>query len=150
MGITYLDLAPYRRSTVGFDRLFDRMNSVKDDADTYPPYDIVREGDDAYRITLSVAGYARDELDVVAERNLLTVSGRKSESENGEARILHRGIATPASFERRFELADFIEVEDARFEHGLLTIELKRKVPDDLKPHRIEIASGAGPQPDRA
>jgi len=141
MGITYLDLAPYRRATVGFDRLFDLMNRAGTDADAYPPYDIVREGEDAYRIALSVVGYARDELDVVAERNVLTVTGRKAEPNGEGPRFIHKGIATPTSFERRFELADFVEVEEARFEHGLLTILLKRKVPDELKPHRIEINS---------
>jgi molecular chaperone IbpA len=136
---TNFDFAPYRRSTVGFDRLFDLLEtSSRADSDSFPPFDIVREGDDSYRITLAAAGFRPDEIEVFAQQNLLTVTGKHSDEElRGE--YLHRGIAT-RSFERRFQLADFIEAGEAKFEHGLLTIALKRVVPEAMKPRRIQIS----------
>lgn len=136
---TNFDFAPYRRSTVGFDRLFDLLEtgSRTETADAFPPFDILRDGEDSYRITLAVAGFRPDEIEVVAQQNLLTVTGRRSEDDAG-GEYLHRGIAT-RSFERRFQLADFIEAGNATFEHGLLTIGLKRVVPEAMKPRRIEI-----------
>lgn len=140
---TNFDFSPYRRSTVGFDRLFDLLETgLRGEApDGYPPFDIVREGDDAYRITLAVAGFRPDDIEIVAHQNQLTIAGKLSQHE-GKGDFLHRGIATRA-FERRFQLADFIEVGDASFEDGLLSIALRRVVPEAMKPRRIEIGNGA-------
>ena len=140
---TNFDFTPYRRSTVGFDRLFDLLETgMRGDApaDGYPPFDIVREGEDSYRITLAVAGFAPNEIEIVAQQNQLSVTGNKTDNDDNH-QYLHRGIATRA-FERRFQLADFIEVGHARFENGLLAIELKRVVPEAMKPRRIEIGGG--------
>jgi molecular chaperone IbpA len=140
---TNFDFAPYRRSTVGFDRLFDLLETgLRGDApDAYPPFDIVKDGEDSYRITLAVAGFRPDEIEIVAQQNQLTVVGRKPE-ERSESQYLHRGIAA-RSFERRFQLADFIEVGSASFADGLLSIALKRVVPEAMKPRRIEIGGSA-------
>lgn len=139
---TNFDFSPYRRSTVGFDRFFDFLETgMRGDAlDGYPPFDILKNSDDSYRITLAVAGFRPEEIEVVAQQNLLTVTGKRSEDESAGA-YLHRGIAV-RPFERRFQLADFVEAGNARFEHGLLTIELKRVVPEAMQPRRIPI-SGA-------
>ena len=135
---TNFDFAPYRRSTVGFDRLFDLLETgMRGDAEGYPPFDIERQGQDSYRITLAVAGFRPDEIEIVAQQNQLTVTGKRAD-EDGQGDYLHRGIATRA-FERRFQLADFIEAGDARFENGLLSIALKRVVPEAMKPRKIEI-----------
>ncbi|MBB5986573.1 Hsp20 family protein [Sphingobium lignivorans] len=136
---TNFDFTPYRRSTVGFDRLFDLLETGMrgDAADGYPPFDIVKEGEDSYRITLAVAGFRPDEIEVVAQQNQLTVTGKRAD-EDGKGEYLHRGIATRA-FERRFQLADHIEVGEASFDNGLLSIALKRVVPEAMKPRRIEI-----------
>ena len=135
------DLTPYRRSTVGFDRLFDMLEAKAnaDSTDGFPPFDLEREGEDKYRITIAVAGFNPDEIDVVAQQNLLTVKGAKA-AERDEERFLHRGIAT-RSFERRFALADFVQVQSANLESGLLRIALKRDVPEAMKPRKIEIAA---------
>ncbi|MGF7149207.1 molecular chaperone IbpA [Sphingomonas zeicaulis] len=140
---TTFDFTPYRRSTVGFDRLFDLLETGmrSDMADSYPPFDILKEGEDSYRITLAVAGFRPDEIEVVAQQNLLTVTGQRAD-ENGTGEYLHRGIATRA-FERRFQLADHIEVGAASFDNGLLSIALKRVVPEAMKPRRIEIGGTA-------
>ena len=139
---TNFDFAPYRRSTVGFDRLFDLLeSSAASQTEGYPPFDIEQEAEDRYRITLAVAGFRPDEIEIVAQSNQLTVTGRKSEEEDS-GRYLHRGIATRA-FERRFQLADFVVVQEARFDNGLLRIALEREVPEAMKPRRIEIR-GAG------
>ncbi|MDR6849306.1 Hsp20 family protein [Sphingomonas sp. BE137] len=140
---TNFDFTPYRRSTVGFDRLFDLLETgMRGDApaDGYPPFDIVKEGEDSYHITLAVAGFAPNEIEIVAQQNQLTVSGKRAD-DGDKGEYLHRGIATRA-FERRFQLADFIEVGNARFENGLLSIELKRVVPEAMKPRKIEIGGG--------
>jgi molecular chaperone IbpA len=137
------DFSPYRRSTVGFDRLFDFLeHSSREQADNYPPYDIEKLGDDRYRITLAVAGFGGGDIDITARQNLLTVTGRKAESRNRDGNYLHMGIATRA-FERRFELADFVRVEAADMKDGLLSIELVREIPDAMKPRKINIGSGA-------
>lgn len=136
---TNFDFTPYRRSTVGFDRLFNLLEAGAREEDGYPPFDIVKDGDDSYRITLAVAGFAPNEIEIVAQQNQLLVAGKHSDDDKRE--YLHRGIAT-RTFERRFQLADFIEVGDARFEHGLLSIALKRVVPEAMKPRRIEIDGG--------
>jgi len=142
---TNFDFTPYRRSTVGFDRLFDLLETSTrpDHGDGYPPYDLEKLGEDRYRITLAVAGFGPDEIEITAHQNQLIVSGRKADDADGEeGRWLHRGIATRA-FDRRFQLADFIEVESANFENGLLSIALKREVPEAMKPRRIEIGDVA-------
>ena len=140
------DFSPYRRSTVGFDRLFDFLESAsRAEQDNYPPFDIEKLSDDSYRITLAVAGFRRDELDIVNQQNMLTITGRKAESRNRDGNFLHVGIATRA-FERRFELADFVRVTSADLSDGLLTIELVREVPEAMKPRKIDIG-GAAPQP---
>jgi molecular chaperone IbpA len=135
---TNFDFSPYRRSTVGFDRLFDVLEGATrlESVDSYPPFDIEQESEDSYRITLAVAGFRPEDIEIVAQNNQLTVSGRKSDDKQG--RFLHRGIATRA-FERRFQLADFVVVQEAGFDNGLLRISLRREVPEAMKPRRIEI-----------
>jgi molecular chaperone IbpA len=143
---TVFDFTPYRRSTVGFDRLFDTLENLaqaEGNAGNYPPYDIERTGNDAYRITIAVAGFAENEIDLTAQQNLLVVRAKKAEAESAEGEqrdYLHRGIATRA-FERRFQLADHVEVRGARLENGLLAIDLVREVPEAMKPRRIAIAN---------
>jgi molecular chaperone IbpA len=143
---TVFDFSPYRRSTVGFDRLFDTLEASAqgDGGANYPPYDIEKTGDDAYRVTLAVAGFAEDEIDLTAQQNLLMVSARKADvsTANDESRYLHRGIATRA-FERRFQLADHVQVTGASLTNGLLSIELVREVPEAQKPRKISIGGGA-------
>ena len=141
------DFTPYRRNTVGFDRLFDFLESATraEPADNYPPFDIERVSDDSYRITLAVAGFRRDEIDITARQNLLVVTGRKADGRSREGNYLHVGIATRA-FERRFELADFVRVEHADLADGLLSIELVREIPDAMKPRKIEIGGAIGSQ----
>lgn len=142
---TNFDFTPYRRSTVGFDRLFDLLETSAraDHGDGFPPYDLEKVSEDRYRITLAVAGFRPDEIEITAQQHQLVVSGRKAdESEGDNGRYLHRGIATRA-FERRFQLADFIEVESASFDNGLLSIALKREVPEAMKPRRIDIDTPA-------
>ena len=139
---TTFDLTPYRRSTVGFDRLFDALeSSFRSEAqDSYPPFDIVRTGDDSYRITLAVAGFRPDEIDITAQQNQLVISGSKVEKDEEGVEFIHRGIAA-RTFERRFQLADFVEVHDATYENGMLTVSLQRSVPEALKPRKIAIGS---------
>ncbi|RYE04449.1 MAG: Hsp20 family protein [Sphingomonadales bacterium] len=146
---TNFDFTPYRRSTVGFDRLFELLEtSARAETESYPPFDIEQESDDRYRITLAVAGFRPDDIEIVAQNNQLTVTGRKAEEAEG-SRYLHRGIATRA-FERRFQLADFVIVESADFDNGLLRIALKREVPEAMKPRKIAInGASAGPANDR-
>src|SRR5687768_8415702 len=141
------DLSPYRRSTVGFDRLFDFLETAgrSEQADNYPPYDIEKLSDDSYRITLAVAGFSPAEIDITALQNMLVVTGRKAENRNRDGNFLHMGIATRA-FERRFELADFVRVTSADLADGLLTIELIREVPEAMKPRKIDISGGAPAQ----
>jgi molecular chaperone IbpA len=139
------DLSPFARSSIGFDRLFDLLETaarVDDGESSYPPYNIEKVGEDAYRITIAVAGFERDELQVVAQQNILAVSGRKKSEENRQ--YLHRGLAARA-FQRQFNLADFVKVAGAGLENGLLTIELVREVPEAMKPRRVEIGAGAPP-----
>jgi molecular chaperone IbpA len=134
------DFTPYRRTTVGFDRLFDLLESSMRSAaaDNYPPVNIEKLGDDQYRITLAVAGFSRDDLDIVAQQNMLTISGRKAEDGEQGKQYLHQGIGARA-FERRFELADFVRVQSADLKDGLLMIDLVREIPDAMRPRRIEI-----------
>ena len=131
------DFAPYRRSTVGFDRLFDLLENQarQNSGDNYPPFNIERRGEDAYRITLAVAGFKPDELDITAQQNLMVVKGQKLEDAN-RGDFLHVGIAN-RGFERRFELADFVRVENADLADGLLVIDLVREIPEAMKPKKI-------------
>lgn len=136
------DFTPYRRTTVGFDRLFDLLErqARAQGGDNYPPFNIERRGDDSYRITLAVAGFKPEELDITAQQNLLVVKGTKAEAD--ERQFLHVGIAN-RGFERRFELADFVRVEAADLADGLLTIDLVREVPEAMKPKKVLIGAQA-------
>lgn len=141
------DFTPYRRSAIGFDRLFDMLEASARQAssDNYPPFNLERLAEDRYRITLAVAGFKADELDVTAQQNLLLVSGKKGDGEGQQqGSFLHLGIAN-RSFERRFELADFVRVESANLSDGLLTITLVREIPEAMKPKKIEVATGDAP-----
>jgi molecular chaperone IbpA len=136
-----LDLSPFWRSTIGFDRLFDL---VEDSArwsveDNYPPYNITRAGEDRYAITLAVAGFTPEEITITAEQNTLSVEGRKTVRDDQQ--FLYHGISA-RPFKRSFSLADFVQVTGATFENGLLTIELLREVPEAMKPRRIQIHNG--------
>ena len=136
------DLTPLYRSTVGFDRLaniLDQVMSADVGQNAYPPYNIEKTGENAYRITLAVAGFADEELSIEAREGQLVVTGRKVETEEKGGNVLHRGIATRA-FERRFQLADHVRAAEAVTENGLLHIDLVREVPEALKPRKIEIA----------
>lgn len=137
-----LDFAPLYRATVGFDRIADLMDRAltADTQPTYPPYNIEKTAEDAYRISIAVAGFTPEELSVEVKDGTLFVAAKKSDSE--EKQYLHRGIATRA-FERRFALADHVRVVGATHEHGMLHIDLQRETPEALKPRRIEIARGA-------
>jgi molecular chaperone IbpA len=135
---TSFDFAPLYRSSVGFDRIFGLLeNATRGQMpDNWPPYDIAKISENAYRISMAVAGFSQDELDVSTQPNLLVVAGQKNGEPTGE--YLHRGIAN-RSFTRRFELADHVKVTGANFVNGLLTIDLQREIPDEMKPRRIEI-----------
>ena len=139
-----IDLSPFYRSSVGFDRIFDLLeNAARLHAgDSWPPYDIVKTGENSYRITMAVAGFTQDELELTQEQNVFVVNGSKAEDDGVE--YLHRGIGH--AFSRRFELADYVKVVGARIENGILTIELVREVPEELQPRRIEIVAGAAQQ----
>jgi molecular chaperone IbpA len=135
------DFAPFRRSTVGFDRLFDMLenSTLGQTQENYPPFDLIKEGENEYRIELAVAGFKPEELDITAQQNVLVVSGRKKEeSDEKGSDYIYRGIAT-RSFERRFALADHIQVRGADMRDGLLSIELKREIPEAMKPKKIDI-----------
>lgn len=137
------DLAPLYRATVGFDRiadLMDRALSADVSQPAYPPYNIEKTGENSYRISIAVAGFTADEMNVEVKDGTLTVAARKA-SEETERKYLHRGIATRA-FERRFALADHVRVSGAAHVDGMLHIDLVREVPEALKPRRIEIAKG--------
>ena len=134
------DFTPYRRSTVGFDRLFDLLENTARNAggDNYPPFNIERRGEDQYRITLAVAGFKPADLDITAQQNLLVIQGKRREDEVSQGEILHLGIAN-RGFERRFELADYVRVENADLADGLLVIDLVREVPEAMKPKKISV-----------
>ena len=141
------DLAPFYRNTVGFDRLFsmlDQLGNV-DSAPSYPPYNIERTGENAYRISVAVAGFTDQDLSIEVKENTLTIRGEKK-SEERKADVLYQGIAA-RTFERRFQLADGVHVTGAALENGLLHVDLVREIPEAKKPRRIEIASGAGRGP---
>lgn len=135
----HVDFSPLYRSTVGFDRLFTMLDSLAqpDQGQTYPPYNIEKTGDNAYRITMAVAGFGEDELSLEAREHVLTVTGKKSDdSDTGE--FLYRGIAKRA-FERRFQLAEHVEVKGAELKNGLLHVDLAREIPEAMKPRKIDI-----------
>ena len=137
-----IDLTPLYRSVVGFDRLADLLDSASAEAASgYPPYNIERTGENTYRIEIAVAGFKAEDLALEVKENLLTVQGRKTATDEAK-RYLHRGLAE-RSFERRFQLADFVVVQDAQLANGLLSISLKRELPEALKPRRIEIGTPA-------
>ena len=139
----HVDFSPLYRSTVGFDRLFSMLDSLgqPDAGQSYPPYNIERTGEDSYRISMAVAGFAEDDIAIEAHRNVLTVKGeRKEESANEGSELLYRGIAARA-FERRFQLADHVDVVGAALKNGLLHIDLKRNIPEEMKPRKIAIAA---------
>ena len=143
------DLAPLYRATVGFDQIADMMDRVLSNdmaQPTYPPYNIEKTADDAYRISIAVAGFAESDLSVEVKEGALVVSAQKAEDDNNRS-FLHRGIATRA-FERKFQLADHVRVSGATHADGMLHIDLVREVPEALKPRRIEIASGEAVEKD--
>ncbi|MGQ7791550.1 Hsp20 family protein [Faunimonas sp. B44] len=139
------DLNPLYRSTVGFDRLFnmlDSLGNVEASQPTYPPYNIERTGENAYRITMAVAGFGEADIEIESKENVLTVKGDKKDTAEEQSReVLYRGIAARA-FERRFQLADHVEVRGASLENGLLHIELVREIPEAMKPRKIAIGNG--------
>src|SRR5262249_23826358 len=138
------DLTPFYRSTVGFDRLFSLLDQVTSDGSPgYPPYNIERTGENAYRISVAVSGFAQSELSIVAKENTLTIKGENVANENGKEKseVLYRGIASRA-FERVFQLADFVQVKNASLENGLLHVDLVREIPEAKKPRSIPIAGG--------
>jgi len=137
------DLTPLYRSTVGFDRmanLMDRVMSAETAAQSYPPYNIEKTGEESYRISVAVAGFADADLSIESREGQLIIAGKKSKSEDEDVRILHRGIAE-RSFERRFHLADHVRAMGASLENGLLHVDLVREVPEALKPRQIQIAT---------
>lgn len=135
-----LDFAPLYRSSVGFDRVLSLLETAgrTQSPENYPPYDILKTGDNAYRISMAVAGFAQEDLNILAQPNLLVVTGEIPGNDHGD--FLHRGIANRA-FTRRFELADHVRVTGASLAMGLLNIELERDIPEAMKPRRIEIAT---------
>ena len=142
---TTFDLSPFSRSTIGFDRMFRLLDSMSGagEAPAYPPYNIVKTGDDRYSITVAVAGFREDELEVKLQDGQLTITSTPEKDEKEEVSYIHRGIARRA-FELRFSLADYIEVTGASVDNGMLTVDLVRNVPEAMKPRTIAIGKGAG------
>jgi len=136
------DFSPFYRSTVGFDRVFSRLDGlVGQEAKTYPPYNIERVGDNAYRVSIAVAGFSNSDIAIESKENSLTIKGAKAaETQEKTREFLHRGIAERA-FELRFQLAEYVEVTGANLENGLLHIELKRELPESKKPRQIAIGT---------
>src|SRR6266540_5933294 len=143
------DLAPLYRSTVGFDRLFsmlDQVSGFEGSGSTYPPYNIERTGENTYRITVAVAGFSESDLSIEAKENTLTIKGEKQAKQNEDTgEVLYQGIAARA-FERRFQLADYVEVKGASLENGLLHVDLAREIPEAMKPRQIPIGTGSSPK----
>ena len=140
--MTSFDFSPFYRSTVGFDRVFSRLDSlVGQEAKTYPPYNIEKVGENAYRISIAVAGFSNGDIAIESKENARTIQGAKvADAEENKREFLHRGIAERA-FELRFQLAEYVEVAGASLEHGLLHVELKREVPESKKARQIAISS---------
>src|SRR3546814_11355886 len=147
MDMRTIDLSPLYRASVGFDRFvktLDAASRVEESAFSYPPYNIEKVSDDAYRIVMAVAGFAEDELSITAKENSLVISGKKEKPEDDKASVLHRGIATRA-FERRFDPADHIKVTAAKLENGLLAVELVRETPEAMKPPSTPLTPAENP-----
>lgn len=143
--MTMFDMTPLFRTTIGFDhlaRLLDAAEARQDASSTFPPYDILMDGEDNYRITMSVAGFSRDDITIEAEENKLTIIGEKTKKEETKGEYLHRGLAE-RNFKTEFQLADYVEVAGANLSEGLLTIDLVRNVPEALKPKQIDIKASA-------
>jgi molecular chaperone IbpA len=145
----HFDLSPLYRSTVGFDRLFSMLDQgagVDGSASTYPPYNIERTAENGYRVTVAVAGFTDKDIAIEVKENALTIRGeKKDEASERRGEVLHQGIAARA-FERRFQLADYVQVTGATLEHGLLHVDLVREIPEAKKPRLVPIATGAQPQ----
>ncbi len=141
------DLSPLLRSSIGFENLsrLAEFAARGDEGGGYPPYNIEKTGENAYRIAMAVAGFAEHELDITVQENTLTVTGKSAETDGEGREFLHRGIAKRA-FERRFQLADVIKVTGANYEHGLLNIDLVREIPEEKKPRKVVIGGQNGPQ----
>ena len=139
------DYSPFYRATVGFDRMFDLLDNVAGQApgNGYPPYNIEKAGDNAYRIVMAVAGFAESELSLTQKENELVVTGQTAPNAEAEKQYLYRGIAG-RNFERRFQLADHVKVTGAKLANGLLTIELQREIPEEKKPRAIPVQAGNG------
>jgi len=138
------DLSPLYRSTVGFDRLGQLLDNVASfEAPTYPPYNIERIGEDEYRVTMAVAGFGTDDINIEVKENVLTVAGKKSDKTESKGEFLHQGIAQRA-FERHFQLADYVQVEGAELANGLLHVTLRREIPEAMKPRTIAVKSATG------
>ena len=138
-----IDFTPYRRSAIGFDRLFDMLEASARQAtsENYPPFNLERMSENHYRITLAVAGFKPAEIEITAQQNMLLIAGKKAETnQDGERAFLHLGIAN-RNFERRFELADFVRVETANLVDGLLIVDLVREVPEAMKPRTIAVGT---------
>ena len=146
--MTTFDFSPLYRTSIGFDRLASLMSAATrhEQGNSYPPYNIRAVSEDQYRITMAVAGFGEDDLDVTVKENSLTIKGKKADSEPEKVKYLYRGIAT-RSFERRFELADHIKVSGANLENGVLSLNLVREVPEAMKPRSIKIGSAATTKP---
>jgi molecular chaperone IbpA len=140
------DYSPFHRSAIGFDRLFSLLDEAANvETTAYPPYNIERTGENAYRITIAVAGFTSDEIGIEAKGNALTVSGKKADKPEAKSEFLHQGIAQRA-FERRFQLADYVEVKGADLVDGLLHIALERHVPEAMKPRQVPINGTSKPK----
>jgi molecular chaperone IbpA len=135
------DFSPFYRSTIGFERMLDLLGAVRrpEPEESWPPYDIERLGEDRYRITMAVAGFAREELSIMSEPNALLIEGRKQDDDSAR-NYLHHGV-TQRAFRRQFDLADFVKVAQASYENGLLSVELEQEIPEAMKPRRIEIGT---------
>jgi molecular chaperone IbpA len=133
------DFSPLYRSTVGFDRMASLLDAAaSDNSNGYPPYNIERTGDASYRISMAIAGFSEDDISIEAQQNKLTITGKKEAVDEDQVKYLHRGIAT-RSFQRQFELADYVEVKGAALENGLLHVDLAREIPEAMKPRTIAI-----------
>ncbi|CAN5475573.1 Hsp20 family protein [soil metagenome] len=140
------DLTPLYRSTVGYDRLASLLDNVASfETPAYPPYNIERLGENAYRVTMAVAGFGAEDIAIEVKQNTLTVTGKKAEKTEQKVEFLHQGIAQ-RGFERRFQLADFVQVDGAEMDNGLLHISLKREIPEAMKPRTIAIKGAKQPQ----
>lgn len=140
--MTTFDFTPLYRTSIGFDRLANLLSSAQrpEQGNGYPPYNILAEDENRYRISMAVAGFGEGDLELTSEQNTLTVTGKRSDESDEEGRYLHRGIANRA-FERRFNLADHVRVTGAALENGLLHIDLEREIPEAMKPRKIEIGN---------